>query len=170
MPHIAFNFFNDYYDGLQLCVKVLIQEEERRSKALKSLQLTQNRMLRALNGTKIKDRISVQSMLVKFGLLSVNQLAAQIKLTEVWKSKNVENYAISLDPYNPPQPDSEPGQSLRPRPNRIYNDSSRLAISKHSFNIDAARLWNLAPATLTSALTLSAAKAAILAHVKSLPI
>ena len=33
-----------------------------------------------INGTKIKDKISSKSMLIKFGLLSVNQLAAKIKL------------------------------------------------------------------------------------------
>ena len=35
-------------------------------------------MLRATNNTQIKDRVSVRSMLTKFGLLYVNQLAAQI--------------------------------------------------------------------------------------------
>ena len=57
--------------GLQLCIKVLTKEEEKRSSSLKALQLTQNRMLRAINGTKIKDRVSIKLMLVKFNLLSV---------------------------------------------------------------------------------------------------
>ena len=70
------------------------------STAMKALQQTQNRMLRAINNSKIADRVSVTSMLTKFNLLSVNQLAAQIKLTEVWKSVNIKDYAISLDPYN----------------------------------------------------------------------
>ena len=127
-------------------------------------------MLRVINGTRIKDRVSIESMLNKFGLLSVNQLTAQIKLTEVWKAVHVENYAISLDPYKPLQPDQEQLHSLRPCRNRIFNDSSRLAISKQSFSIDAARLWNQAPACLTSASTLSAAKSAILTFAKSLPV
>ena len=54
---------------------------------MKELQLTQNRLLRALNNSKIKD---------KFNLLSVNQLAARIKLLEVWKAVHVEGYAIVL--------------------------------------------------------------------------
>ena len=49
--------------GLQLCIRVLLKEDERRSKALKTLQLTQNRLLRVLKGTKIKDRVSISSML-----------------------------------------------------------------------------------------------------------
>ena len=111
-------------------------------------------------------------MLVKFNLLSVNQLAASIKLIEVWKAKNVEGYALSLDPYKQPQPDTNPaeGHNLRHQTNRIYNDSSRLMISKQSFNIDAARMWNLAPIQIKTALTINSAKSAITDYVKSLPI
>ena len=69
--------------GLQLCTKVRLAESDPTPVLLKSLQVTQNRLLRALNNSRIKDRISVKSMLDKFGLLSVNQLAAKIKLVEV---------------------------------------------------------------------------------------
>ena len=101
-------------------------------------------MLRALNNSKIRDRVSVNSMLNKFNLLSVNQLAAQIKLTEVWKSVNIKDYAITLDPYNKAQNPTE--MDLRPKPTRTFDDTARLANSKYSFNVDSARLWNLAPA------------------------
>ena len=134
---------------------------------MKSLQLTQNRMLRALNGSKIKDKISTSSLLNKFKLLAVNQLAGQIKLTEVWKSLNVEGYPIVLEPYKTLTTTTT---GLRPQPNRIFNDSSRLSCSKFSFHVDAARLWNLAPQTIKSADTLGRAKIAILAHCKTLPI
>ena len=156
--------------GLQLCTRVLISDQDTRSASLKALQLTQNRMLRVINGTRIKDRVSVKSMLNKFNLLSVNQLAAQIKLTEVWKAKNVDSYALSFDPYKKNTPAQSMELNLRPRPTRVYNDSSRLHISKQSFNIDGARLWNLAPIQITTALTLGIAKSAILAHVKTLPV
>ena len=85
--------------GLQLCTKVQILNDDTKSTAMKSLQQTQNRMLRAINNSKIKDRVSVSSMPNKFNLLLVNQLAAQIKLTKVWKSVNIKDYAIVLDPY-----------------------------------------------------------------------
>ena len=38
-------------------------------------------------------------MLDKFKLLSVNQLSAEIKLTEVWKSINVDKCQLELEPY-----------------------------------------------------------------------
>ena len=154
--------------GLQLCTRVQILHDDKKSTAMKALQQTQNRMLRAINNSKIADRVSVTSMLTKFNLLSVNQLAAQIKLTEVWKSVNIKDYAISLDPYNKAQNPSK--MELRPKPTRIFDDTARLANSKYSFNVDSARLWNLAPTAITQAQTLSLAKRAILTHVKTLPV
>ena len=108
------------------------------------------------------------SLLKKFNLLSVNQLSAQIKLVEVWKTINVENHPLTLDPYNLHVQNNT--RDLRPQHNRVFNDSYKLQISSHSFNTDAARLWNLAPDQVRTATTLSAAKSAILKHVTSLPV
>ena len=141
--------------GLQLCTKVSILNEDKTCGMMKGLQLTQNRLLRVLNGTKIKDKISVCSMLKKLNLLSVNQLAAQIKLVETWKIVNVEGHPLTLDPYNNY---SNCNIDLRPQPNRVFNDTYKLKKSSSSFNADAARLWNLAPDTVKSALTLNTAK------------
>ena len=154
--------------GLQLCTRVRQSEQDVTPASLKSLQLTQNRMLRAINNTRVKDKISVKSMLEKFDLLSVNQLAAQIKLQEVWKSINVEGYALTLDPYNSHLPSS--GHELRQKNNRIFNDTARLQIAEFSFNIDAAKLWNSAPIEITQIKSLSVAKKAIRAYAKSLPV
>ena len=107
-------------------------------------------------------------MLNKYNLLSVNQLAAQIKLLEVWKSVNLEGYPIMLEPYNNNL--SQSGHSLRPQGDRIFKDMSKLHKAESSFNIDAARIWNAAPKTVTSAITLSLAKKSILLFVKSLPV
>ena len=99
--------------GLQLWSKVRVTESDPNTESMKTIQLTQNRLLRALNNTKIKDKISTRSLLEKFDLLSVNQLAAQIKLLEAWKSVHVEGYAIVLDPYRKDRPLST--HQLRPQ-------------------------------------------------------
>ena len=125
-------------------------------------------MLRTVNGSKIKDRISTASLLNKFGLLSVNQLAAQIKLIEVWKSLNVTGHPNILEPYHKTTTATSAG--LRPKPARVFNDTSKLSCAKFSFHVDAARLWNMAPQTIKSAETMQKAKNAILTHCKSLPI
>ena len=143
-----------------------ITKEEGTTNLMKELQLTQNRLLRLLNNTRIKDKISVATMLTKFQLPSVNQLAATIKLQEVWKSQNIEGSPITMDPYN--EPAAERG--LRQRPNRVFNDSARLKISESSFNIDAARLWNHCPQDIRDATTLAEAKRLIKNFTKKLPI
>ena len=51
----------------------------------------------------------------KFKILSVNQLAAKIKIIEVWKIINKEGYPLSLDPYN----QNLQALELRPQHNRI---------------------------------------------------
>ena len=154
--------------GLQLCLKVRLIEEDAKISAHKSLQTTQNRMLRALNGTRIKDKVSTKSMLEKYDLMSVNQLAATIKLTEVWKIKNQEQYPLKLEPYNPHA--NRIQQLLRNKTNRVFNDSCRLKNSESSFHIDAARVWNAAPESVQNALTLSIAKSKIKIFCKTLPV
>ena len=153
--------------GLQLCFKVKVKAEETKSLALKSLQLSQNRLLRFLTKTRVSDRVSIDSMLEKCQLLSVNQLAAEIKLIEVWKSIHVKGSPISMEPYNP---NIRLTQSLRAKHNRVYNDTSRLMVSKSSFNIDAARLWNLTSTKIRHAETLTEAKKLIKKLVKTFPI
>ena len=154
--------------GLQLCTKVRTQESDLIPASLKSLQLTQNRMLRVLNGTKISDKISIKLMLKKFDLLSVNQLAAKIKLTEVWKSINKEGYPINLEKYK--QYSEINTHLLREQPNRTFNDYCRLQKSEYSFHVDAAKLWNYAPTEIKSALSLPLAKKAIDKFCHLLPI
>ena len=135
---------------------------------VKDLKLTQNRMLRAINRSKTSDKISTESLLSKFKMLSVNQLSAQIKLKEVWKSLNCQNYPIKFEPYNSAL--SKGSHALRTKENRVFNDNYRLQKSKSSFYVDAARLWNAAPKTIRNAKTDYEAKGAILNFVKNLPL
>ena len=154
--------------GLQLCSKVRLTEAEPKTECMKDLQLTQNRLLRALNNSLVKDKISTKSLLEKYDLLSVNQLAAQIKFLEVWKSVYVEGYSIELEPYNKERPLKN--HDLRTQRNMVFNDSARLKIANQSFSIDAARLWNLGPTSITESNTIAMAKRSIKKFVKTLPI
>ena len=105
-------------------------------------------------------------MLQKFSLLSVNQLGAKIKLMEVWKIVNCPDYPLRLEPYR--NPDSERRHDLRPQLNKIFNDNCRLKRSEQSFNVDAARLWNLAPMDIKNATTLNRAKTFIVNYAPNL--
>ena len=66
--------------GLQLYGKVRMSEEDPTNGELKAIQVVQNNLLRMLNRSKIKDKVSIDFMLKKFNMMSVNQLNAQIKL------------------------------------------------------------------------------------------
>ena len=83
--------------GLQLLGCVRWSDSDPSNKELEDIQKCQNKLLRALNGSRISDQISNKSMLVKFKILSVNQMNAQIKLSEMWKSINIENYPLKTE-------------------------------------------------------------------------
>ena len=68
--------------------KVRINNEDPTNGFLKSLQLTQNKAARFLNGNKLQDHVPTKQTFEELDILSVNQLCAQIKIREVWKSLN----------------------------------------------------------------------------------
>ena len=78
--------------GIQLFGKVRTRELDPTEILLDRLQITQNKCARFLHGTTLKDKISTKTIFNDTNLLSVNQINAQFKLTEVWKSLNVKNY------------------------------------------------------------------------------
>ena len=82
--------------GVQLLGKVRTSMEDPVGAEFKAVQLVQNNLLRTLNGTKIKDKVSISSMLDKFNMQSVNQLNAGVKLLEVWKALTVDDYPLII--------------------------------------------------------------------------
>ena len=71
--------------GLQLFGKVRINDEDSTNVLLNSLQ---NKYARFLSGKKLTDKITTKKILSDLKIISINQMSAQIKLTEVWKSRN----------------------------------------------------------------------------------
>ena len=107
-------------------------------------------------------------MLEKFGLLSVNQLAAKIKLIEVWKTLNRPDYPINLEPYKHESKRND--HDLRTQLNRVFDDKCKLKKSESSFHIDSARLWNASPLEIRSAININLAKNVIHRFCMSLPV
>jgi hypothetical protein len=50
---------------------------------MEELQESQNKLLRALTGRNVSDKIKIVEMLKSLQMMSVNQIAAQLKLIEV---------------------------------------------------------------------------------------
>ena len=130
------------------------------------VQRAQNKMLRVLDGARISDRKSTKSLLEEQNMLSVNQMAAQIKLTEMWKSSNDPQYPIKMKTRDTQVEGMETRNSTRGDLTEI-GGSTR---AKKSFTIDAAKVWTKALEKMRTAKTLATAKKAIRAHCKMLPI
>ena len=144
------------------------KNEDPESVMFSRIQKSQNKLLRFLNKTSIKDKISTKSMLEKFRFLSVNQLSAKIKLVEVWKTINKPDYPLSLEKYN--RTGNVQSHDLRIQPNRVFDDNCRLQKSESSFHKDAARLWNASPTDIRRATSLDIAKKAIDRYCRTLPV
>ena len=82
--------------GLQLTNKARMAEEDKKMKDMKAVQIAKNKLLRLLDGSRIKDRRSIKDMLDKFDMLLINQTSAQIKLTEAWKASRDADYPIEM--------------------------------------------------------------------------
>jgi hypothetical protein len=83
--------------GLQLCTEVRLTEEHPKSLYMTMAQRLQNKMLRILDGALVSDRKSTKTVLENQNMLmSVNQIAAQIKLTEMWKTSDDQQYPIKM--------------------------------------------------------------------------
>ena len=154
--------------GLQLCTEVRLKETDPSHKNVESTQVAQNKLLRLLDNTSLKERVPTKTLLDTHGFLSVNQLAANIKLTETWKATNDNQYPIQL--IQNKKEDQTRHESLRPSTVRTWKENHKTAINKESFVFDAAKIWNQAPLTIKNCNTLNAAKKAIHTYCKTLPI
>ena len=91
---------------------------------------------------------------------------AQIKLLEVWKSLNDEAYPLKWVP----RVDLIIRQGLKSsnKPDLVITGQSKLQMQ--SFINDAARIWNLAPASIKDCKSIGTVKYCIKSFVKTLPI
>ena len=129
-------------------------------------QKAQNNLLRTLCNKKLADRENIKKMLNNQNMLSVNQLSAQIKLSEMWKAKNTEDYPIKFK-YQSTQPGT---CETRGNTTGRMVETGRSQKSITSFVGDAPRIWNKAPTQVTSAKTLAIAKKEIRKFCLTLPI
>ena len=81
---------------MQLWAKVKTIEAQPESGLVGDVQKVQNRLLRIMEEKRISDRVPVKDMLERQKMLSVNQTATQIKLTEAWKARHIEEYLLKF--------------------------------------------------------------------------
>ena len=133
---------------------------------MEKLQITQNKMARVLENVLLKDRMHTSDLLNSQNMLSVNQISAQIKLTEIWKATNIAKFPIKVKRQATPI-DARVTRGVT-NGKLVEEGSSNLVLN--SFIGDATRLWNRAPEELKSSKTLYSAKTEIKKFVATLPI
>ena len=112
------------------------------------------------------DKVKIEDLLQKTNNLSVNQIAAQIKLGEMWKAANSDNYPVKMEKVKK----RNQGTSTRTNKGEKFKETIRTTLGRGAFVADGPRLWNNAPEKVTQATTLWKAKREIKLYCKSLPI
>ena len=152
--------------GLQLIGKARTKREDAVCADLWAIQLVQNKLLRLLNKTQVKDGVSTASMLKKFEMLSVNQLNVQVKLMEVWKSQKIKDYPLKIAK----QSIEENICTTRASTQGKLIGIGKTTTTQNTSTSDAIRIWNMAPKEITECISVWQAKEKIKAYAKSLPI
>ena len=101
-------------------------------------------------------------MLQKLGWLSINQLAAEVRLIEVWKALHPGSSLTGLF-------EKVQGTTRAASQNRIKLEKY-CKLRESSFLYPSSKLWNRAPLNIVEAKTESQARKAIRTFVKSLPL
>ena len=99
-------------------------------------------------------------------MLSINQMNAQIKLTEGWKISNIPNYPTKWAKKST----AEDERQTRSTSSNHIPESAKSTKTQAGFNNDAKKLWNKAPQDIKDCSSLQMAKKAIKTFVKQLPI
>ena len=130
------------------------------------IQKVQNKLLRMMTGTKLEDKVNTSILLKQMNMMSVNQINAQIKIQEIWKALNIENYPLKLER----QTVNENSIATRACTSGKLVESGRSVIAQKTCVNDAIKLWNNAPLQVTQSLTLSQIKAQSKLYAKTLPL
>ena len=110
--------------------------------------------------------VPVALMLKKFNMLSANQLNASVKLLEVWKALNLENYPLSINR----QQNRTEGVNNRADMTRRPVEIGKTALAQKTCISDAIHIWNKAPIKITDSTSLYQAKRQIWEYAVTLPI
>ena len=147
--------------------KIRWNNEDVLTKEFEDIQKNQNKMMRFFNKTKISDKISSSSILEKYNQLSVNQLNAQMKLCEMWKANNVDNYPTKV--HKRCINDDESRSTTRSTTKGVLLESGKSTLSQQTFINDATKAWNKAPTSIKNCVSITMAKKAVRVFVKTLP-
>ena len=152
--------------GLQLYAKVRTNMLDPINPNMNKLQVAQNKLARVLDNVKLTDRRPIKTLLENQKMLSVNQTAAQIKLTEIWKAINIVRFPIKIKKQSTIK-DARITRGVTFE--KLVEEGSSILTSNSCIG-DATKLWNKAPEAVRATKTLNTAKTEIKKYVMTLPI
>ena len=147
--------------GLQLFSEVRVTDDNPQSNIMSQIQKAQNKLLRVLCKVTISDKKSIKDLLSETNMLSVNQMAGQVILTEMWKIINDPVHPLTIDIKKYTN-----GMETRSVTQKDVIETS----TRKGFIGAGSRLWNKAPENIKSAKTIGTAKKAIKSYCSSLPV
>ena len=140
--------------ALPLYCPVKIEEDDPTSSSITNLKKVFNDCLRLLLGKFVSDEVSIKSMLDELGWLSINQLAAENRLIEAWKSihfdDNCMKDVIKLRNKSSYNTRSHNVDYLDTGVEDIYGSAR--------FVNTTAKVWNKSPSSVKEATIISLAK------------
>ena len=167
LKRIADSIFNSKLRyGIHLCGKVRLNESDPRQGTLDELQKVQNKLFRILNNSRISDKISTKSIALKLNMLTVNQINAQVKLTEMWKATNDPNYPLKLNKKDINDDKVLTRSTLRG--DIVIQGKNEMCNT--SFLHDASKNWNTAPLNIKQCTSIYKVKKAIKQFATTLPL
>ena len=152
--------------GLQLIGNISGADQDPTLQDIEAIQLIQNKLVRFLNGTKISDKINTRTLLKNVDMISVNQLNAQIKITEALKANNVPKHPIKFKRID--------GENINVTTKAITNgnllESGKTNLVKNTFLSDARKAWNISPEVVKNCKSIWTAKKEIKEFVLTIPV
>ena len=152
--------------GLQLLGKIRWSVQDPQQGDLQDIQVMQNKMLRLLNGTKMVDKISTKTLLSNLNMLSVNQMNAQIKITEAWKASHDQDYPLKIEKVK----NAEECVKTRSVSNGDVVVSGKTELVQSTYLSDSSKAWNKIPNEIKDCKSIGCAKKLIKQFVAKLPI
>ena len=127
--------------GLAVYGRVRLEESEPTNALMLALQKETNHALRLVCGKHMKDRVKIESLLATTGIKSINQIAAESQLRELWRTLN---YNLPLNDLLPRRDD------FKTRCTRSSGLNLLQVSRRDQFQGRIARLWNSLPEEVRS--------------------
>ena len=152
--------------GLPLYCPIKISELDPTPGCIDKINVAFNDCLWLLTGNLRQDHTSIENMLEELSWISLNQLSAESRLIQAWKTAHTENYCLQ-DTLTRRRKGAYP---TRESETTLFEpgDDNRIT-SAGSFVNQTARIWNQAPISIKNSSTLEQAKRQIRSYVKTLP-